>query len=495
MMSNVLWAIDNELDGAKFERLCVDLLHRHGYLDIVPIEPQDGGRDAEEFPRRGRGREGHPAFFQFSLEKNWKSKLRKDAKKLILRKAEFDTFVFVTSRKARGVDVDILKTEFRTKFGWTLVVYAREFLRLQLEEANPDLATKHLGSDVSGMSSLLVAAASLEESSDLKLREINRLIDSDQCDAAVVQLNRIQKFSPDRADALQLLAWAYYRMHRYEDALSQINHSIKLDDKAEYRSIRACILAEKGIRDYDRTSLLESQRIFEELLVSKPVQTWHIFYNLANVLGALGRHEEAIEHYCTAIQLDERQPSVWKNLASAYHLVGKHNEEMNCFDKALELDPLQAEALISKATSLMIDFQKSEEAVPLLELALTFHPDTLARCVIGWLWLTRSWATLRRPLIMPSKVSPNIPAISRLSGSNRICCESFRVETQRFVIARAVFGGMSLKKSHETSMQGNSSSMQRLQMVMKSPLGGLSMNHLRFSISTMPSRCRHLRSR
>lgn len=52
-MNKTLWAVDGELDEAKFERLCVDLLQRQGFTDIVPIEPQDGGRDAEEVPRRG----------------------------------------------------------------------------------------------------------------------------------------------------------------------------------------------------------------------------------------------------------------------------------------------------------------------------------------------------------------------------------------------------------------------------------------------------------
>ena len=53
MQEQVLWAIDNVLDGRKFEQLCVDLWYRNGYQDIVPIEPQDGGRDAEELPRMG----------------------------------------------------------------------------------------------------------------------------------------------------------------------------------------------------------------------------------------------------------------------------------------------------------------------------------------------------------------------------------------------------------------------------------------------------------
>jgi tetratricopeptide (TPR) repeat protein len=386
-MNKTLWAIDNELDEAKFERLCVDLLRRHGFLDITPIEPQDGGRDAEELPRKGRSREGHPAFFQFSKEEDWKRKLRRDAKKLISRKSEFDTFVFVTSRKVRGVDVDALRTEFRETFGWVLIVFGREWLRLQLEEVHPDLAVRYLGTDV--LSSPLSPAATVlfAEPGDLELKEINRLIEADQADAAVLQLKRILERNSERADALQLLAWAYYKLHRYEEALAEINRTLKREDKAEYRSIRACILAERGIRDDDRSFLLEARRIFEELLTSHPVHTWHIFYNLGNVLGALGEYNAAIERYQTAVELNERQPSVWKNLASAYHKVGNHDEEMRCFDRALELDPKQPEALISKANSLILDFQKSEEAIPLLELALTLHSDTLARWPYVCYWL------------------------------------------------------------------------------------------------------------
>ena len=58
MKSQILWAIDNEIDSKAFERLCTDLLYRNGFKEIVPVEPQDGGRDAEEHTRRGRGRDG-----------------------------------------------------------------------------------------------------------------------------------------------------------------------------------------------------------------------------------------------------------------------------------------------------------------------------------------------------------------------------------------------------------------------------------------------------
>ena len=107
MFNKILWAMDNELDGSTFERLAVDLLYRNGYKDIVPIEPQDSGRDAEEFPRAGLGRAGQACLFQFSLEEDWRGKLRRDARKLQQGGSDFTHFVYVTSQKARGVNVSI----------------------------------------------------------------------------------------------------------------------------------------------------------------------------------------------------------------------------------------------------------------------------------------------------------------------------------------------------------------------------------------------------
>jgi hypothetical protein len=71
MRSQVLSAIDEELCGAKFERLRVDLLYRNGYKDIVSIEPQDGGRKAEDMPQNGRGRVGFPSYSQLILESDF----------------------------------------------------------------------------------------------------------------------------------------------------------------------------------------------------------------------------------------------------------------------------------------------------------------------------------------------------------------------------------------------------------------------------------------
>jgi hypothetical protein len=73
---DVLWVLDNETDGKTFERLCVDLLGRHGYAAIVPFGGmRDHARDAEMTIYRGHSASGSLVFFQFSLETDWRRKL------------------------------------------------------------------------------------------------------------------------------------------------------------------------------------------------------------------------------------------------------------------------------------------------------------------------------------------------------------------------------------------------------------------------------------
>jgi tetratricopeptide (TPR) repeat protein len=60
---------------------------------------------------------------------------------------------------------------------------------------------------------------------------------------------------------------------------------------------------------------------------------------------------------------------------------------MRCFDKALELDPQQPEALVSKAVSLLVDFGKAEEAIPLFEFALRVASDIVTKWPHVWYWL------------------------------------------------------------------------------------------------------------
>jgi len=383
MASQVLWMIDNELDGKRFERLCVDLLFRNGYRDIVPIEPQDGGRDAEEFPRRGRDREGCASFFQFSLEQNWKAKLKRDAQKLSSHETKFSTLVFVTSQPARGVDVDALRTKIREKYGWTLIVYSREWLRSQLEVAHQDLAKRYLDIAPYGAWQGAIDLGA----SDPELASALAKMGAHSYEAAIGELRTVLNNHPESDGAWRALASAHYCMHHMDEALAAINRALKLKDGPRSRTMRACILVEKGIDQKNKASVQQGLRLFEELLASRPVHEWHIFYNLGNALAALGRHREAIEKYKLAVQLDASRAEIWKNLASSYHRAGDHRAEMECFDKALELDPVKPEALVSKAISLIVDFNKPAEALPLLEAAVRSGSDLAIRWPQIWYWV------------------------------------------------------------------------------------------------------------
>jgi tetratricopeptide (TPR) repeat protein len=204
-------------------------------------------------------------------------------------------------------------------------------------------------------------------------------------------LRKYLEVKPESGLAWQLLAWSNYRLDRFDEALSHINRALKLDQTIRYQPIKACILAEKGIHDKSKAELLLAEKLFKEQLDIRKAHTWHVFYNLGNVLSALGKHSEAIEQFKIAVKLERRRPEIWKNLGSAYHEFGDHSSEMKCFDRALELDPVKPEALISKAVSLITDFGKSGEASPLLESVLRFSPEVAARWPRIWYWLAKAW--------------------------------------------------------------------------------------------------------
>jgi hypothetical protein len=40
MYNTVLWVLDNEIDPAQFERLCIDLLYRNGLMGVIARHAQ-----------------------------------------------------------------------------------------------------------------------------------------------------------------------------------------------------------------------------------------------------------------------------------------------------------------------------------------------------------------------------------------------------------------------------------------------------------------------
>lgn len=394
MLNPVLWTLDNETDPRAFERLCVDVLFRNGYRNIVPVGGMhDRGRDAEAAnTHQGADTRGQIIFFQFSLQKNWKQKLRDELRKVAAEGHQIDRFVFVTTQEVSGRDRDRLKVEVREHYGWVLQILSREWLRLQLEEAHPDLAARHLGVRLPAPQHIFASTFKFAKPSGANAEAAWDAFTRGDFDRAGVELRAYVRESPGIQPAWEALAWAEYQQFRYYEAVVSINRALDLNPGSrQAMSMRACILAEYGIRTGDQRSVREATEVFTELLCGDPENDWVLHYNLGNTLSALSHTAEAIEHYRRAIELEPADPRIWKNLGSAYHNIGEHGLEMECFDQALALDPKHVIALVSKGVSTLIDFGRAEEAIQLMERALEIDPDLVVTWPHTWYWLAEAY--------------------------------------------------------------------------------------------------------
>ena len=395
MMNKVLWVLDNETSPKAFERLCVDLLFRNGYTSIVPVGGMhDRGRDAESFRAHGANSSGQMTFFQFSLQKDWKKKLQAELQKVKAEGHQINTFVFVTNQDVSGRDRDRLRQEVANKYGWDLLIFSREWLRLQLEEASPDLAQRHLGLQLPRPRHQFEIPFDFDEPQAGDLRKAWRLFSRGDYERAAIELREYLKKNADIVVAWEALAWSQYELFRYDEALASINRALEIAPNwRQARSIRGCILAERGIHQGDRESVKEANKIFANLV---PDSRGIIHYNYGNTLSALARYDEAVVQYRIAIEHAPNDARIWKNLATAYHELGEHEKEMECFDRAIEIDPKQPQALASKGVSMLLDFGKADEAISLMKRSLEFGDDLPVRWPHIWYWLGEACRSLKR---------------------------------------------------------------------------------------------------
>jgi tetratricopeptide (TPR) repeat protein len=395
MMNKVLWVLDNEMSPKAFERLCVDILFRNGYSNIVPVGGMhDRGRDAESQGAEGSDSAGQMTFFQFSLQKDWKKKLRSELRKVHSEGHQINTFVFVTNQEVSGRDRDRFKQEAANEYGWDLIILPREWLRLQLEEASPDLAQKYLGLQLPESSHRFEVSFEFDEPQAGDPRKAWKLFNKGDYERAAIEIKDYIKKNPNVVVAWEALAWCQYELFRYDEALASINRALDiLPESRQALSIRGCILAERGIHQGDQESVKEANSIFKSLL---PDSRGIIHYNYGNTLSALSQYAEAVVQYKIAAEHTPRDARIWKNLATAYHELGEHEEEMECFDRAIEIDPQQPQALASKGVSLFLDFDKAEEAIDFMVKALEASDDLWIRWPHIWYWLGEACRSLKR---------------------------------------------------------------------------------------------------
>lgn len=193
----------------------------------------------------------------------------------------------------------------------------------------------------------------------------------------------IQKGLP--YSAYQALAWSYYYCFRYKKALSTINRVIEIDKTRESLLIKACIMAEYGASDGDRSKVLQARNIFYKYLGENDGA--EILYNYGNTFFSLGAWEEAKEQYLKSLEKNSVNAECLKNLGTTYYHLNDHERELECYKRALEIKPYLTQALFSKGVTLAQVFKQYEDALILFNQVLSTGNDLVEQYVSGLYWV------------------------------------------------------------------------------------------------------------
>lgn len=140
--------------------------------------------------------------------------------------------------------------------------------------------------------------------------------------------DRAVELEPEPKAAFQA-AYCHARDGDHESAVAAYRRSLQLDPtnvKAWYNMI----LAELKLRDY------EAALADLEVLRGLEGDTYRVHFSRGVALGALGRNEEAVEAYETAIAQKETS-AAWNNLAVALDALGEKREAAECYKVSKEL--------------------------------------------------------------------------------------------------------------------------------------------------------------
>jgi predicted TPR repeat methyltransferase len=207
---------------------------------------------------------------------------------------------------------------------------------------------------------------------------------------------------PTHFDALTMLGLIAMRAGRHDIAADVLARAVALNDgSSDCHFNRGFALASLGRFDeaaHHLTRAIEINPAFAEAmiglgnvrkqlgdldaaaaqyrraLVLRPDPTAH--YNLANVLLAQGRPEEAVASYRAALGNGPGSPELFNNLAQALAAQSKVADAMAAYRQALAFDPNNAEVLTNLGT-LVWHQGDAEQAMALYQRALALRPDSL----------------------------------------------------------------------------------------------------------------------
>lgn len=214
-----------------------------------------------------------------------------------------------------------------------------------------------------------------------------------------------------------LVSLCYYNIFNYEEALKYIIKAEQQEHDDAFQKIKVAILCEKGIKENSRETLEQAKKLF--LTIESSDWGWMDLYNYGNILTGLEEYEEAGSCYNKAIQLESKEPMIWKNLSNVYKHQKIIDKEIECLDIALSLDGNLIEALICKGLSLGMNFSKFAEAIVLLEKSLGISKKTMINNSSIYYWISYFYNELKqydKSLILIEEGLQYYPSDKNLEG-------------------------------------------------------------------------------
>lgn len=223
--------------------------------------------------------------------------------------------------------------------------------------------------------------------------------------------NFLTKYEPSIEEKIALIlleVGAYYQQYNYDMAYQRLllieDEAIKINDNLslKFYGIKGTILSEKGTKESNNELKKKAIVCFEHqlYLIDNEINNLslvEIYYNLGTTYSNLAENEEciqkAIEYFELALELDNTKPELFKNLGTVYGLAHRHDEEVECYKRALDINPSLFEGLCAMAFVERKYYNNAEKAIDYYKRALKQESE-LIRFPSVFYWMADAYLEL-----------------------------------------------------------------------------------------------------
>ena len=145
-------------------------------------------------------------------------------------------------------------------------------------------------------------------------------------------------------------------------------------------TLEARELMDKGYSLTELGRLEEALEAYDSAIELKPDYAW-AWARRGRTLRVLGRYEEALQCYDRALEIQPQYAFAWNGKGIVLERMGRLEEALACYEKSTEINPSDVWHWCNQA-DVLLSMNRHREAIPLLEKALQqdpLHPNSWAK--------------------------------------------------------------------------------------------------------------------